>query len=64
MCDSGQFIFRKEIECSLCGTIPSAKTDEYSDDYNYCRECAVEIFGREIFAESFEGEALRENGEI
>ncbi|KKM77611.1 hypothetical protein LCGC14_1368270 [marine sediment metagenome] len=58
MCDSGQFIFRKEIKCSLCGTSPSARTDEYSDDYDYCRECALEIFGQEIFSESFEEEGI------
>ena len=54
MCDSGQFVFRKENKCSICGKSPAAKTDDYSDDYNYCKTCALETFGKEIFEESFE----------
>lgn len=56
MCDSGQFIFERGVKCSLCGSSPAAKTDEYSDDENYCKKCALEIFGQEIFDESFEEE--------
>lgn len=54
MCDSGQFIFRKENICSFCGKSPAAKTDEYSDDDNYCESCALDTFGKKILEESFE----------
>ena len=54
MCDSGQFIFRKEHKCSLCGKSPAAQTDEYSEDGNYCRDCALETFGKDILEEAFD----------
>ena len=53
MCDSGPIIFRKDLECSICGESPATDLEQggVEDEDIYCRPCLVKTFGKKLVSE-------------